>query len=175
MTDIFSPEQRSHIMQQIKGKNTKPEMIVRKHLFSKGFRYRVNVKRLPGKPDIALRKYRTAIFIHGCFWHGHEDCKLASHPQSNKEYWEAKIARNKAHDIETREKLKAMGWNTMVIWECQLRKADIRQQTLEGIVQILDETFIKLNQPKKKNVLYQQSETSFSQAAESFSYNTENK
>ena len=173
MTDIFTPEQRSRIMQQIKGKDTKPELIVRKYLFSKGFRFRVNVKRLPGKPDIALRKYRTAIFIHGCFWHGHEDCKLASHPQTNKEFWEAKIARNKARDIATREKLKAMGWNTMIIWECQLSKVSIRQQTLESIVQILDNTFLKLNQPKKKVVLYQQSETSYSQAAESSSYGNE--
>ena len=170
MTDIFSPEQRSHIMQQIKGKNTKPEMIVRKYLFSKGFRYRVNVRHLPGKPDIALRKYHTAIFIHGCFWHGHEDCKLASHPQTNKEFWEAKIARNKSRDIETREKLKAMGWNTIVVWECQLRKADIRQQVLEGIVQILDETFLKLNRPKKKEFFYSQTETSHSMAAEESCY-----
>jgi len=143
--DIFSPEKRSDIMRHIKGRNTKPEMIVRRYLFSKGFRYRVNVKRLPGKPDIVLRKYHTVIFVHGCFWHGHENCKLASHPQSHSDYWESKIARNKQRDAETREKLKTLGWNTMVIWECQLKSLEVRRQTLEGVVALLDEAFLDLN------------------------------
>lgn len=167
MTDIFSTEQRSHIMRQIKGKGTKPEITVRKYLFSRGFRYRVNVRRLPGSPDIVLRKYHTVIFIHGCFWHGHEGCRPASRPKTNSEFWEHKITRNKSRDAETREKLKAMGWNTIVVWECQLSKTYIREQTLNSIVQVLDETFLKLNQPKRAVVAYIPFETSPSLAAES--------
>lgn len=164
MTDIFTPEQRSHIMQQIKGKNTKPEMMVRKYLFARGFRYRINVKRLPGKPDIALRKYHTAIFIHGCFWHGHEGCKLYAHPKTNTAFWEAKIERNKARDLRVREQLKAMGWNTIVIWECQLRPVAKREETLENLVGLLDETFLQLH--RAKTVTYRLPEEEVSMAAE---------
>lgn len=110
--------QRHKCMVANKSKNTCPEMIVRKFLWNRGFRYRVNVKRLPGKPDIVLRRYRTVIFINGCFWHGHDDCKYYSVPKTNVEFWRKKIERNKERDLETREKLKKMGWRTMVVWEC---------------------------------------------------------
>ena len=157
MTDIFSLEKRSDIMRRIKSKDTCPELIVRKYLFSKGFRYRLNVKRLPGKPDIVLRKYRTVIFVHGCFWHGHENCPLASHPKTHSAFWTSKIARNKERDAATRTKLKAMGWNTLVVWECQLRRSAERKQTLQAIVAVLDETFLNLN-GMKPAAAYQQSE-----------------
>jgi DNA mismatch endonuclease Vsr len=146
--DIFTTEQRSRIMRQIKGKDTKPELIVRKYLFSKGFRYRINVKGLPGKPDIVLKKYHTSIFVHGCFWHGHENCKIASKPQTNSAFWNQKISRNKERDLQCREKLKNMGWNTMVVWECQLRTAELRKRTLQAIVDLLDETLLRLNRSK---------------------------
>lgn len=108
-------------MSMIKGKNTKPEIIVRKYLFHCGFRFRVNVKRLPGTPDIVLRKYKTAIFVNGCFWHGHEGCPEFRPPRTRVEWWTEKLNRNKARDARVREELRAMGWNTMVIWECQLK------------------------------------------------------
>ncbi len=145
MTDIFPPEKRSDIMRRIKGRDTRPELIVRKYLFSKGFRYRINVKRLPGKPDIVLRKYHTVIFIHGCFWHGHENCSLASKPKTHSEFWTSKIARNKERDLKTRAKLKAMGWNTLVVWECQLQRRAERNRTLQAIVAVLDDTFLNLH------------------------------
>lgn len=118
MSDVHSKETRSYNMSMIKGKNTKPEMIVRKYLFSKGFRYRVNVKELPGKLDIVLRKYRTVIFINGCFWHGHNDCKYFVIPKTRTEWWRAKIDKNIARDADVRDRLRSMGWCTMVVWEC---------------------------------------------------------
>lgn len=108
-------------MQCIKSKDTKPELIVRKYLFSHGFRYRINVKRLPGTPDIVLPKYRTAIFINGCFWHGHEGCKYFVLPKSNIPYWQAKIDRNQHRDLQRRIDLRNLGWHTITIWECQLK------------------------------------------------------
>ena len=114
MTDSISKEKRSYIMSMIKGKNTKPEIIVRKYLFHCGFRFRVNVKRLPGTPDIVLRKYKTVIFVNGCFWHGHEGCPEFRPPRSRVEWWTEKLRRNKERDARVREELKAMGWNTMV-------------------------------------------------------------
>ena len=98
MADVHSKEQRSYNMSQIKGKNTKPEMLVRKFLFSKGFRYRLHIKDLPGKPDIVLPKYKTVIFIHGCFWHGHEGCKYSSIPKTRTEWWTEKINKNISND-----------------------------------------------------------------------------
>ena len=108
MTDSISKEKRSYIMSMIKGKNTKPEIIVRKYLFHCGFRFRVNVKRLPGTPDIVLRKYKTVIFVNGCFWHGHEGCPEFRPPRSRVEWWTEKLRRNKERDARVREELKAM-------------------------------------------------------------------
>ena len=117
MTDRMTIEQRHRCMSRIKGKDTKPEMLVRRYLHSRGYRYRVNVRKLPGTPDIVLRKYKTAIFINGCFWHGHEGCKFFVMPKSNSQFWQRKIDRNKKRDIEKRIQLRRLGWHTIVIWE----------------------------------------------------------
>ena len=143
MSDVHTKETRSYNMSMIKGKNTKPEMIVRRYLFSKGFRYRVNVKELPGKPDIVLRKYRTVIFINGCFWHGHEGCKYFVIPKTRTEWWRAKIDKNIARDAEVRDKLRSMGWRTMVVWECQLKPKQ-RENTLSEIALLLEKTYLEL-------------------------------
>lgn len=121
-------------------------MIVRRYLFANGFRFRVNVRTLPGTPDIVLKKYHTVIFINGCFWHGHI-CQQGRMPKSNVAFWENKITRNKERDEEVRDKLRAIGWRTMVVWECQLKPA-VRQQTLEGILFLLNEAFLDLHRKK---------------------------
>ena len=120
--DTFSKSKRSEIMAKVSGRNTKPEIRVRKYLFSKGFRYRKNVNDLPGKPDIVLPKYKTIIFIHGCFWHGHENCEAAKLPATNVEYWTKKISSNIKRDFQNKELLKKSGWNVIIIWECELKK-----------------------------------------------------
>ncbi len=107
-------------MRRVKSANTKPEMRVRRWLHARGFRFRLHRKDLPGKPDIVLPKYRTVIFVHGCFWHGHPGCKAADLPASNREYWEAKIGRNVERDRRTRRLLREQGWRVMVVWECKL-------------------------------------------------------
>ncbi|WP_233526760.1 MULTISPECIES: very short patch repair endonuclease [unclassified Herbaspirillum] len=111
-------------MAGIRSKNTKPEMVVRKFLHSKGFRYRLHSAKLPGKPDLALSKYRTVIFVHGCFWHQHEGCARAYRPSTRKEIWELKFASNKARDKKVLDALKELGWNSIVIWECGLVNSD---------------------------------------------------
>jgi len=133
MADRFTPEQRHKCMSHIKGKNTKPEMLVRKALFHKGFRYRINVKGLSGHPDIVLRKFNAAIFINGCFWHGHEGCKKSSIPHTNTEFWTAKISTNKNRDMANIESLKRKGWRVFVIWECELSK-DRFNDTIERLI-----------------------------------------
>ena len=120
--DVHNKETRSYNMSCIKGKNTKPEELVRKYLFSQGFRYRKNDKRLPGHPDIVLPKYRTVIFVNGCFWHGHEGCKYFVWPQNNAEFWKNKINTNKERDRRKEDELKALGWKVIVVWECELKK-----------------------------------------------------
>lgn len=122
MADNHSKEIRSYNMSQIRSKNTKPEEIVRKYLFSKGFRYRKNDKRYPGRPDIILTKYKTAIFVNGCFWHMHDGCPKFIMPKSNIEYWKPKLERNKRHDIENKIALEKQGWKVIVVWECDLKK-----------------------------------------------------
>lgn len=121
MADIHNKETRSYNMSRIKGKNTKPEIHVRKFLFSKGYRYRLNVKNLAGKPDIVLPRYRMAIFVHGCFWHGHDGCRNFVLPKTRTEWWSEKITSNIARDNENGLKLKKQGWNVFVIWTCQLK------------------------------------------------------
>ncbi|NJK85261.1 MAG: DNA mismatch endonuclease Vsr [Bacteroidales bacterium] len=120
MADIYSSKKRSEIMSKISGKETKPEILVRKFLFSQGFRFRKNVKELPGKPDIVLPKYKTIIFIHGCFWHGH-DCIAGKLPETRREFWEKKISDNKKRDLINMKLLQKMGWDIIVIWKCELR------------------------------------------------------
>ncbi|MDR3060186.1 MAG: very short patch repair endonuclease [Prevotella sp.] len=115
-------KQRSYIMSKVKSRNTKPEIIVRKFLFSKGFRYRINVKTLYGTPDIVLKKYKTVIFINGCFWHGHEVCNKYKSPKTNPKFWDDKINRNRERDIKTKQLFVGAGWNVITIWECMLNK-----------------------------------------------------
>lgn len=121
MADNHTPEVRSYNMSRIRSKGTKPEEMVRKYLFAQGFRYRKNVRKLPGCPDIVLPKYRTVIFVHGCFWHMH-NCEHFKWPASNKEYWEPKIKRNAERDRTNQERLRADGWNVIVVWECDIKK-----------------------------------------------------
>ena len=120
MPDIFSKSKRSDIMSKISGKETKPEILVRKYLFSQGFRYRKNVKDLPGKPDIVLPKYKAVIFVNGCFWHGHENCKKSALPTTNTEFWKEKISSNIIRDKKTYAELSDMGYKVLVIWQCEL-------------------------------------------------------
>lgn len=121
MGDVHDAATRSYNMSRIRGKDTKPEMIVRKFLFAHGFRYRLHDKRLQGKPDLVLPKYKTVIFVHGCFWHGHEGCTYARLPESNIEFWQSKIAKNIINDKLHIAKLKESGWNVLIIWECELK------------------------------------------------------
>lgn len=121
--DTLTPERRSWNMSRIKGKDTKIEIKVRQYLFSKGFRFRKNDKRYPGKPDVVLPKYKTVIFVNGCFWHQHPGCVQARLPKSNTEYWKAKMEKNVLNDHLHYEQLKTMGWNVKVLWECELKKS----------------------------------------------------
>lgn len=147
-------EQRHRNMAAIRGKDTKPEIVVRKYLWSQGFRYRLNHPRLPGKPDIVLRKYRTCIFVNGCFWHGHfindddndnflslknsECCKI---PHTNREFWVKKILRNQERDAEVKKKLASMGWHSITVWECEL-KSGKREKTLSSLAYTLNRIFM---------------------------------
>ena len=133
MADVMTPEQRSRCMAAIKGKDTKPELIVRKYLFSRGLRFRVQVRKLPGTPDIVLPKYKTAIFVNGCFWHGHEGCKYFRLPKSNVEFWKEKIERNIERDRESMQALFDLGWKVVRVWECELRNKANREETLNKI------------------------------------------
>ena len=122
MADVHSKETRSYNMSRIRSKDTKPEMLVRKFLHKNGFRYRLHVKNLPGKPDIVLPKYKTVIFIHGCFWHGHEGCKKAALPTTRREWWTAKINSNIKNDEISTTILIKNGWNVLIVWTCDLQK-----------------------------------------------------
>ena len=122
MTDVHSIVTRSYNMSQIKGKNTKPEILVRKFLFSNGFRYRINYKKLPGKPDIVLPRYKTVIFVNGCFWHGHEVCKYFVIPKTRKEWWLDKIKATKQRDEKNKTVLTELGWTVYIIWTCEINK-----------------------------------------------------
>lgn len=122
MADHLTPEKRSWNMSQIHSTDTTIEVKVRKELFRRGFRYRKNVKALPGKPDIVLPKYRTVIFVHGCFWHRHQGCKDATMPKSRTEFWQEKFNKNIANDIKHQSELEAMGWRVITIWECEVNR-----------------------------------------------------
>lgn len=139
--DKLTPEKRSQTMAAIKSKDTKPEIMVRKYLFSRGFRYRINHPRLPGHPDIVLRKYRTVVFVNGCFWHGH-DCESYHIPKTNTEFWISKITHNKERDRKEQRQLAAMGWHSITIWECELKPA-VRQQTLAALEYTLNRIFLQ--------------------------------
>lgn len=141
MADIHSKSVRSYNMSRIRSKNTKPELLVRKHLFKDGFRYRINVKSLPGKPDIVLSKYNTVIFVNGCFWHGHEGCKYFVIPKSRTEWWTNKIYKTKENEKKNKMVLKQMGWNIITVWECQLKKENI-EKTLKQLSNKLYSNFL---------------------------------
>lgn len=122
MTDSITPEHRSWNMSRIKGKDTKIEVMVRKFLFAHGFRFRKNDKRYPGKPDVVLPKYHTAIFVNGCFWHQHSGCKNATMPKTRTEFWQEKLSKNVANDMKHVQALEADGWHVITLWECELEK-----------------------------------------------------
>lgn len=134
MSDVHNSRIRSYNMSRIRATNTKPEMLVRKYLHSKGFRYSLNKKTLPGKPDIVLAKYNTVIFIHGCFWHGHGRCKYFVTPKTNAEWWLNKIKRNKINDEKAVKALKKEGWSVISVWECKL-KGTRKEKTLSLLEQ----------------------------------------
>ena len=132
MADVHDEKTRSYNMSRIKGSNTKPESIVRKYLFSHGYRYRKNDKRYPGTPDIVLPKYKTVVFVNGCFWHKHDGCRYFVWPQNNAEFWKEKIENNVARDRRDYRLLREAGWRVIVIWECELKKNQV-DQTLQKL------------------------------------------
>lgn len=132
MFDTFSPSRRHEIMASVRSEATEPELILRHALWHNGFRYRINDKKLPGSPDIVLPKYRTALFVHGCFWHGHADCSRFTIPKSNSEYWIAKILHNQQRDQDVWRQLESKGWAVIIVWECQLKKS-IREDTVARV------------------------------------------
>lgn len=136
--DVHNKETRSYNMSRIKGRKTKPEEIIAKYLFSQGFRYRRNVKKLPGTPDIVLKKYKTVIFVNGCFWHIHEGCKYFVWPKDNSEFWKNKLLANKERDEKEKKGIEELGWKVIVVWECQLKKAE-RERTLNWLVEKIRE------------------------------------
>ena len=129
--DIVNKQTRSKMMSNIKSKNTKPEIIVRSLLHQKGFRFRLHDKKLPGKPDIVLKKYNAVVFIHGCYWHRHENCKLTSTPKQNAEFWNKKFSDNIRRDNEVYYQLKKLGWRTAIIWECCIRDKKNLSDTID--------------------------------------------
>lgn len=135
MTDIVTPQQRSYVMSRIRSRNTRPELTVRRHLWREGFRYRLCVRQLPGRPDIVIRKLKVAIFVNGCFWHGHTAHTMHV-PHTNTEYWTAKIERNRQRDVEVGIKLRQMGWTVITLWECEL-SVKRRHETLERLSETL--------------------------------------
>lgn len=195
MTDRLTPEQRHRVMSRIHGKGTKPELNVRQWLWRHGYRYRLNVKSVPGKPDIVMRRYRTAIFVNGCFWHGHHvetfpetskeennllrqetfqetslqmvNSKCCKIPQTNREFWVNKIKRNQERDQKNYQLLHDNGWQVIVVWECQLQPKTI-EETMLRVELLLNEYFLALHQPKV--VPYDVQETPISIAAEEENY-----
>lgn len=138
MSDIFSKKKRSKIMSSVSAKDTKPEKIVRKHLFAQGFRYLKNDKRYSGTPDIVLPKYDTIIFVHGCFWHGH-DCNAGKLPDTRQKFWRNKISKNKARDIRNRKKLEEEGWEVLTVWECEIKNKSDRFHRLKKLTNQIQE------------------------------------
>lgn len=136
MSDVHDKQTRSYNMSKIHNKDTKPEELVRKYLFSLGFRYQKNDRRLPGKPDIVLPKYKTVIFVNGCFWHGHEGCRYFVWPKNNADFWKEKIGGNISRDTKIIAELKSAGWQVITVWECELKPAK-REATLIALVDVL--------------------------------------
>jgi DNA mismatch endonuclease, patch repair protein len=136
MADVHSRETRSYNMSRIRSKNTKPEVLLRKVLFAKGFRFRIHDRILPGKPDIVMKKYRTAIFVHGCFWHGHANCRYYVIPKTRTEWWTKKIEGNRNNDTKKKAALKSAGWNVIEVFECGLKKEKL-EKTVERLIKKL--------------------------------------
>jgi len=130
MADVFTKEKRSLIMSKIAGKDTKPEILVRKMVHGMGFRFRLHVKRLSGRPDLVLAKHKKVIFVHGCFWHGHPGCKRSKRPSTNRKFWNEKIDKNIERDKRAIAELKKEGWDVLVVWECQTKDLDGLAETL---------------------------------------------
>lgn len=141
MTDIKTPKERSRNMAAIRSSDTKPEMLVRRYLHSMGWRYGLHNKKLPGSPDIVMRRFKTVIFVHGCFWHGHDNCKYFRLPKSNTEFWQTKIDKNRARDERDREALHRLGWRVIIIWECELKTEALRQKTFQKLSQIFSGSY----------------------------------
>ena len=152
MADKLTPIERHNNMAAIHGKDTKPEMVVRKWLWRHGYRYRLNHPRLPGKPDVVMRKYRTCIFVNGCFWHGHEGCRYYTIPKTNTEFWVNKVKRNKERDVKVQHELAAMGWHSITIWECELKPVK-REKTLESLAYTLNKIFLQDRTVKRYEIL----------------------
>jgi DNA mismatch endonuclease (patch repair protein) len=131
--DVHDKKTRSFNMSKIRAKDTKPEFIVRKFLFSKGFRYKLHDKKLPGHPDIVLKKYKIVVFVNGCFWHGHNNCKYFSIPKTRTDWWKSKIEKNISNDEKNIVELKKLGWKTLCVWECEL-KTNQREKTLNNLL-----------------------------------------
>lgn len=143
MSDVLTPQQRHRCMSHIHSKATKPEMVVRRWLWAHGYRYRLNVKSVPGKPDIVMRRYRTAIFVNGCFWHGHEGCKQFVLPKTNTDFWQAKIARNRERDRQNATLLRSNGWQVITLWACSLTK-DRLENTMQQVSVALNYNFLNI-------------------------------
>ena len=141
MADKLTPSKRSWNMSRIRGKDTKIEVKVRQYLFSQGFRYRKNVTDMPGKPDIVLPRYRTVIFIHGCYWHRHEGCKNCSIPGTNQEFWLQKFQKNVENDLKHKTQLETAGWKVLILWECQIEK------DFDSLMEKLVKELLYMNQP----------------------------
>ena len=167
MTDRLTPEQRHLVMSHIHGKGTKPELKVRQWLWQHGYRYRLNVKSVPGKPDIVMRKYRTAIFVNGCFWHGHPNCCKV--PTTNREFWVNKIRRNKERDQKNYQLLQENGWQVIVIWECQLTPKQI-EQTMSEVELQLNNNFLSLHSKHTPFYYNTEEESPLPMAAETSDY-----
>ena len=133
MTDVHDKATRSYNMSRIKNKNNKPEILVRKFLFSNGFRYRLNDKRFPGKPDIVLPRYKTVIFVNGCFWHGHENCKYFKLPATRSDWWKEKIDKNKDNDLKNHLQLITAGYRVIIIWECEIKNKSFYTTIIDEI------------------------------------------
>ena len=154
MTDKLTSLQRHKCMSSIRGKNTKPEILVRKGLHARGFRFRLHNKKLPGSPDIVLPKYGVAIMVNGCFWHGHKGCRYATKPKTNIEFWETKIARNQHRDEVTAAHLEALGWTVITVWECELRgklESNARLDKLADEIRFIGESKIQQEAMRQQN------------------------
>lgn len=149
MPDVLTPQQRHRCMSHIRSVATKPELVVRQWLWTHGYRYRLNVKSVPGKPDIVMRKYRTAVFVNGCFWHGHEGCPKFVMPKTNTDFWRTKIENNRKRDQKKYDILLQNGWQVIVVWQCNLTK-DKLENTMQSVAVALNHNLLKILKEREK-------------------------